>query len=90
MPNMPHVGNQPPGIGGPLSGLGQMMAGGGPGHGLRPPHGLPGSGIQSSGVPDSSALGWQAMVDPASGVIFYQNVNTGERSWTDPMWNPVN
>eukprot|EP00873_Tetraselmis_striata_P041934 jgi/Tetstr1/462198/TSEL_007261.t1 len=43
---------------------------------------MPPGGPMGGGTP-----GWQAMMDPGTGVVFYQNMTTGERSWTDPMWN---
>lgn len=57
---------------------------------LAPAPGGMGGNMMSAGMPGgvgTSVPGWQAMMDPASGVVFYQNMQTGERSWTDPMWN---
>jgi hypothetical protein len=38
-------------------------------------------------LPQPTAPGWQAVLDPVSGVVYYYNASTGERSWTDPVWN---
>eukprot|EP00951_Prasinocladus_malaysianus_P016581 scaffold129304_cov43-Prasinocladus_malaysianus.AAC.1 len=52
----------------------------------RPPATPPGA-LTGPGAQQTTAPGWQATIDPASGVLYYQNMTTGERSWTDPMWS---
>jgi len=81
MPGMAALGSRPQAS----AGLGVIGGGLPPGAGGG--FGLPGGGLTDTG--HTAALGWQAMVEPSSGVVFYQNMATGERSWTDPTWNPI-
>uniref|UniRef100_A0A061RJM9 Rna binding protein n=2 Tax=Tetraselmis sp. GSL018 TaxID=582737 RepID=A0A061RJM9_9CHLO len=79
---------------GPISSLMSMppIRGIGAGAGPRgaPAAGLAGTlgpGMPGVALPDSST--WQAMVDPGTGIVFYQNVATGEKSWTDPLFGAI-
>eukprot|EP00946_MAST-07B_sp_MAST-7B-sp1_P003709 g3709.t1 len=33
--------------------------------------------------------GWQAAVDPKTGMTYYANINTGESSWDKPAWDDL-
>ena len=49
---------------------------------------LPGAAITATDLGDSGDLppGWQAALDPKSGMIYYANVITHESSWEKPTW----